>query len=82
MPIPKPGKTEDKNTFISRCMGDKVTNREWPDQKQRAGVCYSQWEHKKSKASIVVQAEGNEYISGDIDLTDEEIATIKKEVQG
>ena len=47
MPIPKPKQGEDKQTFVSRCMGDGVMNREYPDQKQRAGVCYSQWDRKK-----------------------------------
>lgn len=51
MPIPTPQKkTESKQDFISRCMGDKVMNDDYDDQKQRAAVCYSQWEkHKKGK---------------------------------
>lgn len=40
--LPKPsGETEDE--FISRCMGDSTMNKEFPDEKQRAAVCYSQW---------------------------------------
>src|SRR3972149_3339177 len=49
MPIPKPGKKEDKETFISRCMGDEVMNKEYSDQKIRAGVCYTQWAEKDGK---------------------------------
>jgi len=47
MPIPKPKKGEKEQKFISRCMGDKIMNKEYPDQKQRAGVCYTQWKTKE-----------------------------------
>jgi hypothetical protein len=40
--LPKPaGESEDE--FISRCMGDSQMLKEFPDQEQRAAVCYSQW---------------------------------------
>jgi hypothetical protein len=47
MPIPKPSKTEKEDEFISRCMGDTVMNQDYPDNKVRAGVCYSQWKDSK-----------------------------------
>ena len=47
MPIPKPGKDEKENDFISRCMSDKVMNKEYPDEKQRAAICFSQWKQKE-----------------------------------
>lgn len=47
MPIPKPNQGEVEQDFISRCMGSDVMNKEYPDQKQRAGVCYSQWKNSK-----------------------------------
>ena len=50
MPIPSPNKGEQKDAFISRCMGNPVMNKEFPDQKQRAGVCYSQWSKSKQMA--------------------------------
>jgi len=45
MPIPEPRANEKKETFISRCMEDLTTNEKdkWPDQKQRAAICYSSW---------------------------------------
>lgn len=46
MPIPKPKKDEKEQDFISRCMGDDVMNKEYPDQKQRAAVCYTTWRNK------------------------------------
>jgi len=51
MPIPSPSKKQSKDDFISSCMID--LSKEFPDEKQRAAVCYSQWEEKKSKASII-----------------------------
>ena len=57
-----PKKGESKSDFVSRCMGDSVMNKEWPEQKQRAGVCYSQWEKKRAKAAYVIQAGDEEYI--------------------
>ena len=49
MPIPSPKKNEPQNKFISRCMGDKIMRKEYPDQKQRSGVCYTQWRRKGTK---------------------------------
>jgi hypothetical protein len=57
MPIPSPKKSEKQDDFVSRCMGDETMNKEFPDQKQRAGVCYSQF--KKAKASAVATIDFN-----------------------
>jgi len=50
MPLPKPSKNQKEKDFISKCMGDSDMLKEFPSQKQRAAVCYSQFS-KKSKAS-------------------------------
>lgn len=47
MPIPHPAGKEKHDKFISKCMGDSVMNKDYPDQKQRYAICESQW--KKSK---------------------------------
>ena len=49
MPIPKPGKKEDKEKFMSRCMGDPVMLKEYPDQKQRAAICMSRHSEEKKE---------------------------------
>ena len=41
MPIPSKRKDEDKNKFMSRCMGDNTMNKEYPDGQQRYAVCVS-----------------------------------------
>jgi uncharacterized protein len=51
MPIPKPTKDEKQDEFISRCMGDGVMVKDYPDEKQRAAICYTQWD-KRGKRSI------------------------------
>lgn len=65
MPIPSPRKgknPESKSEFISRCAGDGVMNKEFPEAKQRLAVCYRQWETKKANAAMVFTAAGEEYI--------------------
>lgn len=48
MPIPKPNEGESQKDFISRCMGNKTMVKEYPKEKQRAGVCYSQWRSEEN----------------------------------
>ena len=58
MPLPSKNKGESRPDFVSRCMGDSVMNKEFPDEKQRASVCYSQYKKvKKTKASSTPQWE-------------------------
>jgi hypothetical protein len=47
MPIPKPRSGEERKAFLSRCMGNKVMTREFPDNKQRYAVCNTSWRKKK-----------------------------------
>jgi hypothetical protein len=62
MPIPKPKKSEKQSEFVSRCMGNDTMNKEFPDQKQRAAVCYSQWGEKKAKANLIIGDGENEML--------------------
>jgi hypothetical protein len=43
MPI-KPGKTEDEQTFISRCMGEETQDYE---QDQAYAICKSKWDRQE-----------------------------------
>jgi len=49
MPLPKPKKGQKESEFISSCMGSEIMKSEYPDQKQRAAVCYSQFRRSKKK---------------------------------
>lgn len=42
MPIPAPQSGESERSFIARCMSSEVMQREFPKQRVRLGVCYSQ----------------------------------------
>jgi len=42
MPLPTPRTNEKRNDFISRCMDNETMKKEFPKEKQRAAVCYSQ----------------------------------------
>lgn len=43
MPIPKPNAGETESEFISRCLADESMLTEYPEQAQRAAVCYRAW---------------------------------------
>jgi hypothetical protein len=42
MPLPNRKKDENKDGFVSRCMGDETMKKEYPDSKQRVAVCIQQ----------------------------------------
>ena len=51
MPLPRPDKNQSQKEFINKCMDDSAMLEEFPNGKQRAAVCYSQYEQAtKSKA--------------------------------
>ena len=47
MPLPTPRKNEKNSEFMTRCMSNLSTKKEFADPKQRAAVCYSQIARKK-----------------------------------
>jgi len=49
MPLPSPSGEESEQTFVSRCMSAEVMQGDFPDQKQRVAVCYSQWRKAKGE---------------------------------
>lgn len=49
MPIPKRRKDEDRTDFLSRCMGDSVMNKDYPDNGQRYAVCISSLKSSKAE---------------------------------
>lgn len=48
MPIPSKTLIETKDEFISRCMSDLAS--EYPDNKQRAAICYAQLSKEKMRS--------------------------------
>ena len=55
MPIPKPEGNESEQQFMSRCMSDEVLLSEFPDQEQRAAVCYRQWSKRGGLESALAE---------------------------
>lgn len=44
MPLPEKKPTETKDEFINRCVNDPKMKEEFPNGKQRAAVCYQQYQ--------------------------------------
>jgi len=76
MPIPNPKKSEKEGDFVSRCMGDETMNKDFPDQKQRAAVCYSKF--KKNNASIGASESLEEYKNDFYEMSVGSLNSIKK----
>lgn len=49
MPLPEKSKNEQKSKFMSRCLSDSKTRKEFPDVKQRIAVCLNQFKNKKKQ---------------------------------
>ena len=49
MPLPdlKPGESESRADFITRCMRNNKINQESPDPEVRAGYCYGRYRKAK-----------------------------------
>jgi len=52
MPLPSPKGKQKEGGFVSSCMSSEKMKKEYPDEKQRAAVCYSRW--KKSKGVLEI----------------------------
>ena len=50
MPLPKPNKKEKNSDFMSRCISDLESKKEFKNNKQRAAVCYQQITRKNKKS--------------------------------
>jgi hypothetical protein len=62
MPLPKPKNQEKRSEFVSRCIGDDQTAKDFPDQKQRIAICYTQWDTAKKEATAIVGSGDNEVL--------------------
>lgn len=62
MAIPNPKNKEKKSEFVSRCIGDTQTSKDFPDQKQRIAVCYSQWDKAKKDAQVIAGEGMSEFL--------------------
>ncbi len=52
MPLPNPTSGDNRKEFVNKCMDDSKMIKEFPNDKQRAAVCHSQYDRaKKAKGS-------------------------------
>ena len=72
MPLPKPRSDESQDEFISRCMGNDTMLADFPEQDQRAAVCYAQF-RGKSEDQMYERATLN--VSAEIKAEDEQTGT-------
>jgi hypothetical protein len=52
MPIPQRKKDEDKQKFVSRCMGDETMKKDFPSTQQRIAICLGQT-RQKGKSNLI-----------------------------
>jgi hypothetical protein len=52
--MPKPNAGENRDEFLSRCMGSAEARRDYPDDDQRYAVCVSMWENR-GKSSMTTK---------------------------
>ena len=71
MPLPAPKNKEKKTDFVSRCIGDNQTGKDFPDQKQRIAVCYSLWDKAKKDAQVVAGEGDMEFLYSSIEKKEE-----------
>ncbi len=57
MPLPKPNRNEDRESFMQRCMANDTMNSEYPDEEQRAAVCSRQYEGKSKDTYMIRKTE-------------------------
>lgn len=58
MPIPQPEKNEDKQKFVSRCMGNEIMKKDYPNINQRIAICLGQT-RDKNKSSLLEEVHDN-----------------------
>lgn len=64
MPIPSRKQNEDKNKFVSRCMGNETMKKDYPDTKQRVAICLGQT--RKEKGCLIEDVQNELFISNAI----------------
>ena len=51
MPIPKPSRSESRQDFLKRCMGDDTMTSEYTDTDQRLAVCTNEYDSYKENST-------------------------------
>lgn len=77
MPLPKPLADESRDEFFDRCMANPTMNGEFPDAKERGGVCGSLWDDREKR--IILRQPRQSMESGfDVDWSEGDISEAEK----
>ena len=76
MPLPEPNLGEDRDAFVSRCMGDDKIRSEFPNDDQRAAVCMSAFEKTDKGDSSMSQIQEYDEDIGDFESKEFEAGTL------
>jgi len=68
MPLPTPRKGQSQDKFINSCMSSEIMKKEYPDNKQRLAVCFSQFKRKNKRAKGANWEEVEENLKAGFDL--------------
>ena len=49
MPVPTPREDENQDEFIARCMANDTMNEEYPEEDQRAAICFQSWRDRNKE---------------------------------
>lgn len=63
MPLPKPRQGESRADFVGRCISSDTMSSEYPEEGQRAVVCYSQWRQRNNDAQFKSYSVKLNYVS-------------------
>ncbi len=63
-----PKKDEEKDEFISRFMSSKQAKIDFPENKQRVAVAFSQWERANKDKTLKEESQNDEFLDEDIDV--------------
>lgn len=69
MPLPKHKSGEDRNDFVSRCMSDPISKKDFPDTKQRISYCVK--EAKENTQSSLIEEVQDELLINNATWDDE-----------
>lgn len=76
MPLPEPNLGEDRDAFVSRCMGDDKIRSEFPNDDQRAAVCMSAFEKTDKGDSSMSEIQEFDEDIGDFESKEFEAGTL------
>lgn len=74
---PEPTAGEDESQFVSRCMGSAHMNEKFPEQAQRAAVCYSLY--RRGGEPKTQKDDALEILEGEVLEIDDDVLDINKE---